>query len=107
MSYGETEMCLVVGLAVILGLIAVRVAPASPEVVGLSHANRKADYGGLASAAAVEGRKITLRMKLSPGGYTSEVRVENSSGDEKFDASASRRCDARRHFRRCRYRWKI
>jgi TonB family protein len=41
-----------------------------------------------------EGRKITLRMKLSPGGYTSEVRVENSSGDEKFDASASRRCDA-------------
>jgi len=50
-----------------------------------------------------EGRKITLRMKLSPGGYTSEVRVETSSGDEKFDASASMRCDARRHFRRCRY----
>jgi hypothetical protein len=100
-SYGEAEMYLVVGRAVILGLIAVRVTPASPEVVGLSHANRKADYGGLAS------RKIMLRMKLSPGGYTSEVRVENSSGDEKFDASASRRCDARRHFRRCRYRWKI
>lgn len=55
MSYGEAEMYLVVGLAVILGLIALRVAPASPEVVGLSHANRKADYGGLASAAAVGG----------------------------------------------------
>ena len=55
MSYGEAEMYLVVGLAVILGLIAVRVAPASPEVVGLSHANRKADYGWLASAAAVGG----------------------------------------------------
>ena len=48
MSYGEAEMYLVVGLGVILGLIALRVAPASPEVVGLSHANRKADYGGLA-----------------------------------------------------------
>lgn len=107
MSYGEAEMYLVVGLGVILGLIALRVAPASPEVVGLSHANRKADYGGLASAAAVGGAQDYAAHELSPGGYTSEVRVENSSGDEKFDASASRRCDARRHFRRCRYRWKI
>ena len=55
MSYGEAEMYLVVGLGVILGLIALRVAPASPEVIGLSQANRKADYGGLASAAAVGG----------------------------------------------------
>ena len=107
MSYGEAEMYLVVGLAVILGLIALRVAPASPEVVGLSHANRKADYGGLASAAAVGGAQDYAAHEAQSGENASEVRVENSSGDEKFDASASRRCDARRHFRRCRYRWKI
>ena len=106
MSYGEAEMYLVVGLGVILGLIALRVAPASPEVVGLMQIEKRI-MAVWRLPPQSEGRKITLRMKLSPGGYTSEVRVENSSGDEKFDASVSRRCDAHRHFRRCRYRWKI
>ena len=107
MSYGEAEMYLVVGLAVILGLIAVRVAPAIPRLSAYLMQIEKRIMAVWRLPPQSEGRKITLRMKLSPGGYTSEVRVENSSGDEKFDASASRRCDARRHFRRCRYRWKI
>lgn len=35
-----------------------------------------------------DGRKVGLRMNLERSGRISDVRVETSSGDEKFDASA-------------------
>ena len=36
----------------------------------------------------LDGRKVILRMRLERSGRVSNVRVERSSGDKKFDASA-------------------
>lgn len=62
-------MYLVVGLAVILGLIALRVAPARLSAYLMQIEKRI--MAGWRLPPQSEGRKITLRMKLSPGGYTS------------------------------------
>ena len=62
-------MYFVVGLAVILGLIALRVAPARLSAYLMQIEKRI--MAGWRLPPPSEGRKITLRMKLSPGGYTS------------------------------------
>lgn len=36
----------------------------------------------------LEGRRVVVRMRLQSSGRVSDIRVEKSSGDKKFDASA-------------------
>ncbi len=74
---------------VVLGLIAFLAAPAgSDESLAYINLIERRIMAIWRLPPNAEGRKVALRINLDAAGSISDVCVEDSSGDEAFDASA-------------------